>query len=1197
MRVRLKLSRLLELLARSNLSQNHWAIKLGMSRGHWSEILNGKHPFPSPRTRERLLELLEVAFEDLFEIESGPSGWSDASFQAAVIRRYIIDRDVGQGGMGTVYLARDVKLGRVVAIKVVSPEAVSGIGTKQFLKEIRYTARLQHPHILTLYDADEASGYPYYVMPYHADGSLRAFIRAHGRLDTPHVMHVIRGIAEALSYAHERSILHCDVKPENVLLSGRHAYVSDFGIARAIHREVFEWGRTNEIDSSAGTPAYVSPEQASGEQNLDARSDVYSFGCMVFEMLTGQPPFTGDKTMEIVARRFTTEAPDVRAFAPSLSPAVADVVARSVALLPERRYATASALADALDHAAYEGAGRKARRPSHQSIAGARSHHHPFREHVMRIFAGLSRGVRRPLDQIARDLRFAVRALHRRPLVPTAAVASLAMGIGANTLIFSFVNAYLLRPLPFEEPDRLLSLRATSRLGELRVSIPDFLDWRESLRSFSQVGAFNYTAETVTSGEVPERIQSGRVSANIFDVLGVQPMLGRGFEEGEDQLGRHRVVVLRERFWRDRFGGDRDVLGQTMGIEGEPFVIVGVMQDDFVFPLPTTQFWTPRVLHGVAASRGSSLLQVVGRLAPGASAERAQQEMASLMARLAAQYPDTNEERGAVVGPLWEELNFAEEIMIPMGMTMSVAAGLLLLLTCANVANLLVSHGVSRRREMAVRVSLGAERRRVIAQMMTESALLGVVGGIGGVILALWGTRLMHGFIPDDLYRVGDVRIDPTVLLFSFGLAVVASVLLGIAPTVQAANTSLIHALKEGSGGGGRGRRTAWLQSLLVGGEIAGAVVLLAGTALTARALMSLRNTDLGFEPRGVATLELQLPRSRYDTRESVVAFHRNVRQHLAGLPGVTHVATLTHLPLNHETSFTEVANHAGAVETDRVQTIQLAVSPDYFQLMRIDMMAGRPFGAADGPDAPPVVVVDETLADRLWPDGGSRTGVTAYIGEDSRPVTVLGVAAPVRQRDVAGAHAPVIYYAAEQRAPTGFRVLVRGSGDASPLGGEGRHALADLDPLLAVSLVRPLEAVVAEFMLPQHRLSQVLIVLGMGALLLAVVGVFALTSFAVNQRTQEIAVRQSLGATTTNVLAHLIWSSARVTLIAAAVGLAGAVAGARLLQSLLVGLSPLDPVSYAVPVLALGITTTVAAYLAARRAARIPPVLALRAG
>lgn len=377
-RVRLKQDQLNELIARSNLSQNHWAIRLGLSRGHWSGIVNGHHPYPSARTRERMLEIFSVPFEELFEVEPGPPAWSDQNFQAAIADRYLIDKEIGHGGMGTVFLARDVKHGRQVAVKVLAPEVVSGIGVEQFLREIRYTARLQHHHILPLFDSGEAAGSPFYVMPFVREGSLRQLLERRERLSVAETVGFTRGIGAALAHAHANHVLHCDVKPENVLLSADHAYVADFGISRAIHAEALEWGRRTELDSSAGTPAYVSPEQATGEPSLDARADVYSLGCMVFEMLAGRKPFTGRNAMEIVSRRFTKDPPNLRHHVPEVQPAVASVVMGAMELHTRRRFQSVEAFVDAL-------------------ADGAERLDSPVRKVIYPLTSGITRVVRRGL--------------------------------------------------------------------------------------------------------------------------------------------------------------------------------------------------------------------------------------------------------------------------------------------------------------------------------------------------------------------------------------------------------------------------------------------------------------------------------------------------------------------------------------------------------------------------------------------------------------------------------------------------------------------------------------------------------------------------------------------------------------------------------------------------------------------------------
>ena len=471
MRVRLSQQRLLAFLALSRLSQNHWALKLGLSRGHWSEIVNGKHPYPSPKTRERMLEVLGLPFEELFEIEAGIPSWADIDFRRAIADRYLIDSELGQGGMGAVYLARDVRHGRTVAVKVISSEAVSGIGITQFLREIATVAQLQHPHILPLFDSGAVAGHPFYVMPYVRGGSLRARLQSAIRLPVDEAVKLTAGMAAGLQHAHEARILHCDVKPENILLDGSHVYVMDFGVARKLHTEFLPWSQRRELDLSAGTPAYVSPEQASGEKELDTRTDVYSLACVLYEMLAGRAPFEGTTTQAVVARRFIEPPPPLREFAPEIPSLLERAVERGMELEPRRRPATTAEFSTAVSTAAQPASGALAR----LSIAITRgvSRLRRSRRGLTIRFGSVG------MESVWQDFRHALRALRQNPAFATVVALTLALGIGANTAIFSVVCGVLLKPLPHRDGARLVYLRQSSDQGaNLYFSVPEVRDFR-----------------------------------------------------------------------------------------------------------------------------------------------------------------------------------------------------------------------------------------------------------------------------------------------------------------------------------------------------------------------------------------------------------------------------------------------------------------------------------------------------------------------------------------------------------------------------------------------------------------------------------------------------------------------------------------------------------------------------------------------
>ncbi len=1193
MRVRLKRSRLEKAVFESQLSQNHLAMRMGLSSGHLADLVNGKTSYPSPMTREKILKELDISFEDLFEIEGANSDSESkhlrARFQSGISERYAIDSVIGQGGMGTVYLARDVKHGRQVAIKVVLPDVVEELGTQQFLKEIRQTAGLQHPNILPVYDSGVGAECPYFVMPYVREGSLHSLLEERGPLGLKEALGFLKGVCDALTEAHGRRLVHCDIKPENILVSGGQAVVVDFGISRAIHIE----GATRRagIDASSGTPAYVSPEQASGETAIDPRSDQYSVACVLYEMLSGQPPFRGLNDMAVISQRFLGQPPDLKEAVPDLPFAVAAVVRRAMSVDPRRRFSSIAEFFEAVEFAIESGKVSVLDR-----VDGLI---HKASDMVGRLlrFGKKSKSnpkkSLRPMRHLIPDLKFAIRSLIRKPLVPIAAVLSLGLGIAANTVIFSFVNAYLLRPLPFELPEQLVHLEAADRFGPSRVSIPDYLDWRDGNQTFQDLAAYNYTEENLTEGDTPQRIAAARVSANLFDVLQARALIGRSFLEGEDLPGAEKVAVIHEKFWDDHFGRDASILEKSLSIDGVEYAIVGVMARDVVFPLPSTSFWITRTLNP-SSSRGSPILEIVGRMKPGVTMEAAQADMDRVSVNIASGNAEVDPDLRAVVGDLWEAVSFISSIVRPISAIVMVAVILVLLLACANVANLLLSQGKVREREMSLRMAVGAGRRRVIGQLLTESTLLALMSGLFGVGLALLATKALEGAMPGDLYRVGEISIDSTVLAFSVFVTLATAIIFGLAPALQASRVSVVDGLKEGSGGSGSGRKAKFFQSLLVSGQIGGAIVLLVTTGLLVRSLNNLKTVDPGFDTESVMTMKAILPSTRYPTAAATRQYHRSVVDRLGALPGVEAVATVNYLPLNNETAGISFRLQSAAEEGGEQSAIKLVVSGDFFEVMDIPVSRGRVFsfdGTATGGDE---VVIDESLAEKHFPEV-DPVGRLLWLDDDQDPVTIIGVAAPVILHDFAIGPEPVIYLPSSRSAWRYHRVLVRTAGDPNLMAARLRQEMAALDPLLPISELRSTGKVIDDYLLPQRGLAQVLVVLGFSAAVLALLGVYALTTFSVSQRVKEIAVRRSLGATVGKVKEMIV----RQTLVLATWGVLGGVVGgfalAQVLGTFLFGVRSFDFLSYGVPVLGLVAAAGVFGYLAARRVSKIQPIEVLR--
>ena len=797
------------------------------------------------------------------------------------------------------------------------------------------------------------------------------------------------------------------------------------------------------------------------------------------------------------------------------------------------------------------------------------------------------------MDKLLQDLRFALRTLAKQPVFTAVAVLSLALGIGANAAVFSFVDAFVLRPMPYEQPEELLHLWGQSRRGQMRVSAPNFVDWREQSTKFADMAAFNYTIETLTSGEFPEQISGGRISANTFDLLGVQPALGRDFADGEDSSAAAPAAILSDHFWAERYGRDAAVLGRTLEIDQLAYTVVGVMPPGVNFPLPSTQVWLPRLLDDQKSTRERGILQVVGRLAPGTTAEQAQEEMSQIAARLQQQYPEANADVGVSLVPLRAALNFAWDIIQPMSALLMAAVGFVLLIGCANVASLTLARASTRERELAVRTALGAGRNRLIRQMLTESAVLAALGGAVGVLVARFLLVSLDGTIPGDLYRVGGLQLNTTALAFAGVLSLLTVLLFGSVPALRASRTDLVESLKEGTGGSGTGSRKLGLQSAMVAIEMTLAVILLVGTVLMARTLGNLQAVDPGFGREGVLSARMLLDESTYATLAEVADFHRRVVEEAAGVPGVVEAATVDYLPLNHETNGVEFEIVGQPRPEEPWGALLLSVSPEYFRVMEIPLLSGTGFDASDDLDAVWVGVVDETFAERHFGDG-QAVGRQLHIDGD-RTVTIVGVAGASRQVDLATSPEPLLYLSQRQIPRRYMRLLVRTQGDPASLVSTVRAAVADIDPRLPLSEVRTMVQVVDDFLLPQALLANSMGVLAAGALLLAAIGVYGLMDFFVSQRIRDIGIHVALGATRNRVRVMIADRVLRLAAAGVAVGMLAALGLMQLLGSFLYGVDAADPGAFALAAIFLVVVALTAGIMGARRATRIDPMVALR--
>jgi putative ABC transport system permease protein len=802
------------------------------------------------------------------------------------------------------------------------------------------------------------------------------------------------------------------------------------------------------------------------------------------------------------------------------------------------------------------------------------------------------------MDNLIADIRYAVRRLARAPLFTLVAVLTLALGIGANSAIFSVVYGVLLRPLPFAAPDELVRLVTTLRGDRTWAnSSTNVVELSETISSFSGVLAYGQNEATVTGLGEPRTMPTSQVSANFFDVLGVQPQRGRAFRAGENEPGATGVVVLSHATWQTYFGGTADVLGQVVTIGGAPHEVIGVMPPGFAYPSEAA-FWTPITYdEGFRAesARGAFRLAVIARLAPGVTPARANEEVTAWSAGVVERFPQF-EGIGSEVEPLHAATvgDLRTPLLVLLG-----AVGFVLLIACANIANLLLARAAARESEFAVRRALGAGRARIVQQLLAESVILGIAGGVIGLLLAVWGTDALVAMRPEGLPRADEIRVDAPVLLFSMVLAVLTGLLFGAAPALQMAGRSAAGTLR--ASGRGQIRGAAGARGALIVGEVALAVVLLAGAGLLINSFVRLTAVDPGFEADGAVAMRVWLPPARYADDAAVVALYDRLQENIAALPGVRAVGLVNQLPLTG-IGFRLgllVPSRPAPAPTDAVTADVRAITPGYLEAAGVPIVRGRGITAEDRAGGRPVVLISEGTARRDFP-GDDPIGQQVQLtwnrgGEEPIGGEIVGIVADVKSVSLAETPAPALYLAHAQVPMRGVSIVVRGGAQAMTLASALRREAQALDPDLPIEVV-PLAALVSDATSQARFYTLLLAVFAGVALLIAAAGIFGLFSYLVEQRRREIGIRMALGAAERTVLAMVMRHAGSLTLAGLVIGTTAALLLTRFLASLLYGVGTTDLATFASVAVVLVAVALAASYFPARRAARLDPQVALRA-
>jgi putative ABC transport system permease protein len=803
------------------------------------------------------------------------------------------------------------------------------------------------------------------------------------------------------------------------------------------------------------------------------------------------------------------------------------------------------------------------------------------------------------MGTLFQDLRYAFRRLLKGPGFTITTILALALGIGVNTALFSVINTILLRPLPYAEQEQLMVLAEVNpKKGEEQIPVapPNLADWKSQSRVFEGMAAYRSGSSAsfnLTSDAEPERIQGAFVSSDLLPVLGVQPGKGRNFTADEEKVGGNPVIIISHGLWQRRFGSDPNILGRTLTLNGVSYSVVGVMPPEFQFPVQPekVELWVPLSLpDGPSQDRMAHMLRVVGRLKPGVTREQAQVEMSTIARRLQQQYPATNTDLDVTVVPMLEQIvgNMRTALWILLG-----AVGFVLLIACANVANLLLARATARQKEIAIRAALGASRLRLIRQLLTESVLLSLLGGGLGLLLATWGLGLLVAASPANIPRLQEVGLDGRVLGFTFLISLLTGVFFGIAPALQTSKADLTESLKEG-GKSSSGRRRSRTRNVLVVSEMALALLLLIGAGLMLQSFVRLRQVSPGFNPENTLTMRIALPDNKYAAPGRSHAFYQQLLERVSTLPGVQSADVVTSVPLSGQQTVLsfEIVGRPAPGPGEVLTADYRAASPGYFRTLGIPLIKGRFFTDRDTKDSPSVLIINEAMAKRYWPN---EDPIGKQVNVGPAPHEVVGVVGDTRQMGLdAGPNAEM--YEPYLQAPwKSLTLVVRAKSDPQNLVAAVTNEVRAVDKDQPVANVKLLSDIVAESV-AQPRLYTMLLNLFAGvALLLAAVGLFGVIAYSVTQRTHEIGIRMALGAQRGDVLKLVVGQGMLLALLGIALGLLAAFLTTRILGTFLYGISSVDPVTFVGSAVVLSAVALLASVIPARRAMRVSPVIALR--